>query len=311
MLDILLVVLPVFYILGAGYASVKFGFFQDEHADILMTFTQKFAVPCLLFNALAKLDLSQVFNPELLISYYTGSAVCFTLGIVGARFIFGRRPGESVVIGFSALFSNTVLLGLPIMERAFGAQATEPMFAIIAIHTPFCYLLGITTMELFRADGRSLPATALVVVKAMFSNYITVALMIGFAVNLLAIPIHSTLQVAIDMMVRSALPVALFGLGGLLVRYSLTDKFAETSMVVVIRLIVHPGIAYVLSVMVFDLSEPFVRAAVITAAMAPGVNTYVFANIYARARGTAASALLIGTAVSILSVSGWLYILNL
>ena len=61
---------------------------------------------------------------------------------------------KSVVIGLGALFSNSVLLGLPITERAFGSDALSANFAIISIHAPVCYLLGVLVMEFSRADGR-------------------------------------------------------------------------------------------------------------------------------------------------------------
>ena len=51
------------------------------------------------------------------------------------------------------------------------------------------------------------------------------------------------------------------------------------------------------------------RGAVVTAAMAPGINTYVFANMYGVAKRVAASAVLVGTALSVLTASFWLYIL--
>ena len=52
------------------------------------------------------------------------------------------------------------------------------------------------------------------------------------------------------------------------------------------------------------------RSAVVTAAMAPGVNTYVFASLYARGQAQAASAVLLATALSVLTVSAWLAILG-
>lgn len=310
MLEILQIVLPVFIVIGAGYLAVRIRFFANNDVDSLMRFVQTFAVPCLLFMAMVKLDLASVFKPQLLISYYLGSVVCFVLGMVGARWFFNRRPGEAVVIGFGAMFSNTVLLGLPIMERAYGAASTEPNLAIIAIHVPFCYLLGITSMELFRADGRALHKTAVIVVKSIFSNAMVIGLFLGLAVNLLALPLTEPVTIALNMIARSALPAALFGLGGVLVRYSMTERLGEIAMVSVIRLIVHPGIAYTMSHFVFGLSEEFVRSAVVAAAMAPGANAYIFANMYDRAKGTAASVVLIGTVASIFSVSLWLFILG-
>jgi len=40
--------------------------------------------------------------------------------------------------------------------------------------------------------------------------------------------------------------------------------------------------------------------------MAPGVNTYIFANMYGHARRVAASAVLIATALSVVTVWIWL-----
>ncbi|MCP5073809.1 MAG: AEC family transporter [Rhodobacteraceae bacterium] len=306
MLDILQTVLPVFLVIGAGYCAVKFNLFAESHADALMKFTQNFAIPCLLFAAIARLDLEVVFRPQLLASFYSGSATCFVLGTLGARLFFNRQPGESVAVGFCGLFANSVLLGLPIIERAYGTDALEPVFAIIAIHAPFCYLLGITTMEFARADGRSFPATVRVVSRAMFSNALMIGLMLGFLANLSGVSLPETVNSAVDMLARAALPAALFGLGGVLVRYRLTSNIGEVGMIIVIKLVIHPAIALFMATQVFDLNDVFTRAAVVTAAMAPGVNTYVFANMYNRAKGTAASSVLIGTAVSILSVSLWL-----
>lgn len=112
------------------------------------------------------------------------------------------------------------------------------------------------------------------------------------------------------MVARAALPAALFALGGTLTRYSLRASLGEAGMISVLKLIIHPAIAYVLCTAVFDLPIAFTRSAVITAAMAPGVNAYVFANMYNRAKGAAASAVLLGTMASIFSASMWLVILG-
>ena len=57
------------------------------------------------------------------------------------------------------------------------------------------------------------------------------------------------------------------------------------------------------------LSRDEMRSAVMTAAMAPGVNAYIFANMYGKARRVAASAVLIGTALSVFTAWLWIAIL--
>ena len=307
---LLQVVLPVFIVCGAGWMAVRLGYFKDSHIDGLNRFTQSFAIPVLLFRAAMDLDLGAVFDWRLLASFYVGNTTTFFLGIIGARLIFGRRPGDSVAIGFGALFSNSVILGIPIMERAFGGDALAALFAIVSIHAPFCYLLGITVMEISRADGRGPLGTARAVVNAMVRNALMVGLALGFAVNISGVALPGVVLDAIDLIVAAALPTALIGLGGVLTRYRLRRSLGEAGMISVLSLIVHPSIAFALSVWVFALPDPFVRAAVLTAAMAPGVNAYIFASLYNRAEGAAASTVLLATALSILSVSVWLNILT-
>ena len=308
--EILLVVIPVFLVIGAGSLATRAGIFSSAAVDGLMVFTQSFAIPCLLFRALADLDLGAVFDPRLLFSFYAGAVISFVLGILGARKLFGHRPGAAVAIGFGALFSNSVLLGLPIMEHAYGTDALAPSFAIVSIHAPFCYFLGITVMEFARADGRSLPDTLRTVASTVTRNGLMIGLAIGFAVNLGGIPIPGPIRSAVDMMADSALPAALFGLGGVLTRYSVRASLAEAGMVAVLSLVVHPAITYTLAQGVFGLPQGFVRSAVMTAAMAPGVNSYVFASMYARGQAQAASAVLLATAVLVITASVWLALLG-
>lgn len=309
-LALIQVVLPVFLVIGAGYAATRTGLFAQSAVDGLMVFTQSFAIPCLLFQALIDLDLGQVFDPKLLISFYTGALVSFALGVLAARKIFRRRPGEAVAVGFGALFSNSVLLGLPIMERAYGPDALAPSFAIISIHAPFCYLVGITAMEFARADGRGLAATFSAVGRAMFRNALMIGLALGFIVNLGGIALPEVVLGAVGMMARAALPAALFGLGGVLTRYALRASLAEAVTIAGLSLLLHPAITWLLAGQVFALPEAFVRGAVVTASMAPGVNVYVFASLYSRGQAQAASAVLLGTAASVVTVTIWLAILG-
>lgn len=299
------VILPVFVVIGFGYLAVWRGWFPQTGVDGLMRFTQHFAIPCLLFVAIARLDLGQSFDWRLLTSFYAGALSGFLLGLFGARLLFGRGWDDAVVIGFCCLFSNSVLLGLPLTERAFGPGALEGNYAIIALHSPFCYGLGISVMEFVRARGKPAAALAGTVLKAMFSNALILGIAAGFIVNLAEIPLPGPLNDGLDLMVRAALPAALFGLGGVLVQYRPEGDLRVVLYVCIIALIVHPVITRLLAG-AMTLPVDATRSAVLTAAMAPGINSYIFANMYGHARRVAASSVLIATALSILTVWIWL-----
>ena len=73
-------------------------------------------------------------------------------------------------------------------------------------------------------------------------------------------------------------------------------------------LIVHPAITWGLA-QALGLDTAALRSAVLTAAMAPGVNAYLFANVYGVAKRVAASSVLIATALSTLTIWMWLALL--
>ncbi|WP_324754323.1 AEC family transporter [Roseovarius sp. Pro17] len=299
------VVLPVFVVIGAGYLVVWMGWFAQSGVDGLIRFTQNFAIPCLLFTAISQLDLAQSFNAPLLISFYVGALAGFALGTFGARVIFGRPWDQAIAIGFCCLFSNTVLLGLPITERAYGTDALSANFAIIALHSPFCYGVGITAMEIVRARETAAGGVARKVLKAIFSNALIIGIGLGFIVNISGLSLPATMQEGLDLISGAALPAALFGLGGVLVQYRPEGDLRVIAMVCAVSLVVHPAITLGLGTL-FNLPAGAMRSAVLTGAMAPGVNAYIFANMYGAARRVAASAVLIGTALSILSAWVWL-----
>ncbi|MBB3712232.1 hypothetical protein FHS00_001809 [Limimaricola variabilis] len=305
---LLTVTLPVFLVMGFGYLASWRGWIGETAIDGVMKFSQGFAIPCLLFLAIARLDLAQEFDLALLGSFYAGALAGFFAGLFGARLIFGRSWEDAVAIGFVGLFSNSLLLGLPITERAYGPDALQANFAIIALHSPFCYAVGITAMELVRARGGGLRQLPGKVLKGMGRNALILGIALGALVNVSNLPMPEVLLEALELMARAGLPTALFGLGGILYRYRPEGDMRVILYVVAVSLVLHPAVVCGLGSLAGLKLEAF-RSAVITAAMAPGVNAYLFASIYGTAKRVAASAVLIGTAASIGTATLWLALL--
>jgi predicted permease len=150
---------------------------------------------------------------------------------------------------------------------------------------------------------------ALNALSGILKTPLVIGIMAGFVVNLSGMQLHGSFWAAVDMMATAALPTALFGLGGVLFRYRPEGDMKAIGMVTALSLIVHPAVAYGLGRWGFGLETAPLRSAVVTAAMAPGVNAYLFANMYGAARRVAASSVLIATALSIFTVWGWLAVL--
>lgn len=303
------VILPVFLVIGAGYLATMRGVLNEDHIEGVMKFSQGFAIPCLLFKAMAELDLSASFDPRLLASFYVGAASCFLLGLLGARYLFKRDWEDCVAIAFCCLFSNSVLLGLPITERAFGPENLTGNYAIIAFHSPFCYGLGITAMEIVRNRHGNWMQTVPAVLSAMFRNVLILGIALGFLVNISNLHIPSAVNEALSLLIRAALPAALFALGGVLVKYRPEGDMRTILFVCMTSLMIHPTIVWLMG-SALALPQDLFRSGVLNAAMATGFNGYIFANMYGRAKRVAASSVLIATAASILTVWFWLLLLS-
>ena len=302
------VILPVFLVVGFGYIVVWRKVFSTAAVDGLMSYTQNFAIPCLLLTALIKIDLGQAYSFRLMGSYYIGASSGFALGFLGARYVFKRSAEDSVAIGFVSLFSNSVMMGLAITERAYGVDALVANFAIVSLHAPFCYFVGITAMEIAKSDGDSISQVALNVGKSMMKNALFIAILLGLLVNIADVALPQAFLDSTNMVATTALPAALFGMGGVLYQYRPEGDFGAIAWVVGISLLVHPAIVWSLG-QLWGLSVSELRSAVLTSAMAPGINCYIFASMYNRAKRVAASGVLIATALSVLTIWCWLQVL--
>ena len=305
------VILPVFLVIGFGYLAARWGKLSEEAVDGLMKFAQTYAIPCLLFKSIATLNLGEEAALGLFISFYSGAFLCYIIGYLAARKLFGRPPEDSVAIGFACLFSNSLLLGVPITERAYGAASLSGNFTIIALHSPIFYTFGIIMMELARSRGRAenLLTLAPQIGRGIIRQPLVIGVLSGLAFNLLHLPVPGAVAGAVDMMSRAAVPAALFGLGGILMRYRPEGDMKTIALICFLSLVVHPGVAYVFGRWGFGLSTDQLRSAVMTASMASGVNAYLFAHMYGVAKRVSASAVLIGTGLSIFTIWAWLHIL--
>lgn len=304
------VILPVFLVIAGGWLAAKRGLMTDDMVDSLMRFAQGVAVPVLLAQSIGKLDLGANYDAGLFLSFYIGAFACFGLGILGAR-LLGRPATDAVAIGFAAMFSNSLLLGVPITERAYGTEALAGNFAIISIHSPLFYAVGIIAMELVRSHGRGQPLGQVIrqVLRAIATQPMVIGIAIGFAINLTGTPLPGFVWDAMKIIAGAAIPCALFGLGGVLLRLKPEGDYRAIAWVVVLSIVIHPAIAFGLGTQAFHLSTAELRSAVMTGAMAPGINAYLFANTYGAAKRVAASAVLLATLASIATIWIWLHIL--
>ncbi len=306
---ILNIIAPVFVIILAGYLAVRLRLFPKEGVRYVMVYAQSFAVPLLLFNALVTIDFSKSFRLDILTSYFLPMLIVFSIGFwIGRR--FGKNNVSSTVLGFNAFFANSVLLGLPIAERAFGTESLWVNYVIVSMHSPFGYLTGALAMEFAKPNAPKLLKTLSNAFFELIKNPLIIGILAGLIVNLTHITLPHFLQDAIDMQARAALPAAIFALGGVLTGFQIKGAIGPILSISIVRLFVHAGLVLFIGQYIFHLDRAILASLILIATMPTGTNGFIFASIYKTEEQNSASIVFFTTLVAVLTIPLWLTILE-
>lgn len=310
MFSVLNVVAPVFVLIGLGYLAVRLKLYPSQGVPGLISYVNSFATPCLLFRAMSEVELASAFNFAVIGPFYLGAFAIMAIGAVMAAHAFKRRPGEAIAVGFSATFTNTVLVGIPLVQRAYGEQAMPIVYSIVGLHAPILLTLGMFVMELARRDGGKVSTALFEGLRKSLKNPILIGIAAGLVANVAGYRVSGVVDDVTLLLASTVMPVALFGLGGALNQYRLADTWGQALAMTMLKLVVHPIIAWVLMVPVLGVDPEIARYGVLLAAMPAGINVYIFATYYNRAVDVAANTILLTTTLSLVTITGWLLILG-
>jgi predicted permease len=297
------VVFPVFAIALLGYILTYKGIFGIRDIEGISRFVFTIAIPVMLFNSMAKIDLPEQLNWAFLLSYYLVAILIFGLGMWISKRLFNYSPQEQSVFGMGSSYSNAVLIGLPLISAGLGDKALLPVFMLISIHSAILFFMVTLFAERNGGDGRSILAIIRQTITSLATNPIIIGLVLGLVVNLFSITVPKPINTTIEIVSKAALPSALFVLGASLTAYKLAGHFSEAWTIVVLKLLLQPFLVWLLAFFIFQVDPLWGAVAVIMAAMPVGINVYMFAQKYQVCIPSVSSAIVISTSLSVLTQS--------
>lgn len=297
------IIFPVFAIALLGYIVAYKGLFTVPDIQGISRFVFIIAIPVMLFNSLAHIDLPEHLNWQFLVSYYAIALFIFGLGMWASKSWFAHSAQEQSVFGLGSSYSNSVLVGLPLVSAGLGDEALLPTFMLIAIHSALLFFMVTLFAERDRGNGRSPLAIGRQTLVNLATNPIIIGLALGLLVNLFNIPIPTLIDSTIGIISRAALPCALFVLGASLSAYKISGHFAEAWTMVGLKLLLQPLLVWVLAFVVFKIDPLWGAVAVMMAGMPVGINVYMFAQKYQVGLASVSGAIVISTTLAVLSQS--------
>ena len=309
------VVFPIFATVGVGYGFGYIGLLNKHVGDNLSTFCITVLIPVLIFRTLATSDLGGLSPWALWGTYYTALMITAVLGGYMVRKVFGREARAACIGGFSASFSNTSLIGIPLVTSAFGQEALVPLSLIISIHAPTVTLVFVLAME--RAvvvDGYQEARPFKHVMQSLFKTLITsplvVAILLGVGWNFSGFELPVLLDGILLPLASAASPVALFSVGMTLLNYGVRGNVGIGGVLSLLKIVLMPAIVLVLAAYVFVLSPLWVAVATLAAACPTGVVAYLYASQFGTGHAMSANSISLTTISSIITMSFWLWALE-
>lgn len=302
-------VLPVFGVLALGYLASRTGAFNMAANRGLSLFVFVFALPFLLFNSISSAELPHDIPWGYLFAYFGGTFITMGLSMLLGRLIFKRRLEEQGILTFGAGFSNSSMLGIPLILTSFGPRASLPLFILLAVHSLILLPIITAIIEAGRGKSQRFHLVIVKLLRGLATNPIILGLVAGLSCNLLGITVPLSVQSITKSLGAAAVPCALFSLGASMTRYRITGNLAEPSVLVICKTMIHPAIVWLLATKVFELPNLWSSVAVALAALPAGVTGYLFAQRYKLCMATTATTILLTTCVSALTLSGLIYFL--
>lgn len=300
MLEVVGVVLPVFALIVLGTGARMARLLDAGGLRGMTDLTFFLAVPSLLFGSLIESQALGLFDVAAL---FMGAVLAvFAAGVVIASVVFRVGLAQATVLGLNSCYGNTVLLGLPLVDAAFGPRGVAVLLPVIAVHSLILLPLASVMIELEGARRGDLLGTLRRTLLGVARNPVVVALFLALFWRLAGVPVPAPLHRLLVLLGGLASPLALFTLGGTLPDFASEGSVRETGLAAVLKLLVLPALVWGLCT---GLAVPPLQTAV--AVMTAGTPTGATAFFLARRVGTlttaAAGTVVLTTVLSIFTLS--------
>ena len=310
MLAIVSITAPIFLIILLGFLAVRVGWVAREGTVAMGRYVLSFALPALLFHAVASRPLGQVLVPGFLLAYVGGSLLAFAIGVAVAAAVRRTHPLDNAFFGMGVAMSNSGYIVYALVSRILGPEGLSAV--AMAILTEILVILPLTLFlaELRRAQGRAgFLRTLGRVVVLVARNPLPLAIGAGLLCAGLQVQPPALIARTLDMLGGSAAAVALFAIGGSLTGQRLHQGLGAAFAIAAGKLLLHPvAVLLMLVLLVPTLDSQLTQAALILAGL-PMVTIFpLIAQGYGEGERSA-TALLITTLLSFitLNLGLWLF----
>ena len=297
--------LPVVLLIAIGFAAGRLRLIRGEAVRDLSNLVFLVLVQALLFRTMATAHLERLDLRSVALYYIVAGAMFFALLLIQGL------NSRSAVVALAAIFSNTLMIGVPLVQLAYGQAGLVHLFTLISMHALVLLTLATVVIELLvareqAANGqqghRPIAATVARAVKNAILHPVPLPIIAGFLYSLTGLGLHPVVERPLKLLGDAFGPVALVLVGVTLAQTAIGPHLRGATGISLLKCVVHP-LLMALAGWALGFGGLALSVMVVAAALPVGANVFLFSQRYHKAEELVTASVAVSTAVAVVTVS--------
>lgn len=302
---------PVFLLIGAGYLAGRLQWIRESAVRDLSNLVFLLLIPALLFRTMSGVHV-ETLDLSPLLAYFP--AALLLLGVSIAWRGFNRT---SVVLALGGVFSNMVMIGITLVELAYGKAALVTLLTLVSVHALILLTVGSVVLELVvakeaRAGGERAPhvlETAWSAFKGALIHPIPLPIISGLLYAQTGWGLPAMVDKPLQLLGSAFGPIALVLVGVTLARSPLRGQLVPALWITLSKNLVLPLLVGLAAWGVGITGLPL-TVMVVAAALPMGANVFLFAQRYEVAQETTTAGMGVSTALALFTLSAVMLLMS-
>jgi predicted permease len=302
--------MPFFGLIFLGFLGGKIVKHPAEGLAWLNIFIVYFALPALFFQLLAQTPFEQLAQWSFVLTTTFATYCVFSLAFVIGWLMTRGNIREATIQALVGSYSNIGYMGPGLTLAALGPAATVPTALIFCFDNTLLFTLVPLLMALGRDDHVSGAQMALGIVKRVLLHPFILATIAGVLAAYFRFEPPDAINTMLTYLRSAAAPCALFAMGVTVALRPVKRVPWELPFLAFIKLIFHPALVLILLSFMGHFDPIWVYTAILMSALPPALNVFVLAQQYNVYVERASSSILIGTIISVFTLTTVLYLVS-
>ena len=284
----------------------KLGWMDEVFAVKMNKFVFLVPLPVLLFEQLATVDFSEVWDIKFILFCFVVTAISITISTLISLLWKDRSiKGEFIQATYR---SSAALLGIAFIQNIYGTAGMAPLMIIGSV--PLYNIMAVVVLSVFKPGNNSFDkALVKKTLKGIATNPIIIGIVAGFVWSALKLSMPSILHKTVSSIGATATPMGLMSMGATFEMKKATSKMKPTLVAVFMKLVGFCAIFLPMAALLGFRNEEMI-AILVMLGSATTVSCFVMARNMGHEGTLSSGVIMMTTLLSAFTLTMWLDVLR-